>query len=436
MIFDAVYRTDGLPLRMQGNPLIEALPTMLEEREQIGAMANKPDLNLAESRQQTTSMRMLDVDVLDELYVPPGMSSRFATCVDQLVRRSYLPRSPLCPKATKRLYDVKSLLKDQQVHKTTLAGVIFLEGMSGMGKTRLTRIVLGRLPQVIRHSPSGCYGMNLCQVVWLSVDAPVGGSMHGLMIRMLMALDTALGIQGTAAANAAPGERVSVDTLIGKFAQVAATHKLGILHLDDFQRVTESQVGRERVLHFIMQLANVIGCPIIFSGTPATLKVLEKMENKAQGFETARRICSAGHFSLQRPIAATDAEFMNMVSILLKFQWLDDLLGKNADVFNTLYGLSCGITSVVIHLHKQAQMWALQSGRKVLALSDYQLAYDHDLKALHVPLNNLRKLGVAAEQDFERHVQELDQENGLAGILRSSKTPGATPLDPHAPGSA
>lgn len=409
----AAYRSEGIPQRMRGNPLIEALPPMLSEREQFATMANRPAIDLGASRQLPLHQRRWDVNVLDELYVPPMVASQLVDAVDQLIRQSYLARSPLCPVATSHLYDVKSMLAQQQIHKSTLAGAIFLEGLSGMGKTRLVRTVLGRMPQAIRHHTEGAYGLNLTQVVWLSVDAPVGGSMQGLLLRMLMELDKALGLTGGPGAyTPKDGARMpTVDALIGRFAQAAATHKLGILHVDDFQRVTESQAGREKVLHFIMQLANVIGCPLIFSGTPQTLKVLEKMAAKAgnpeQGFEAARRISSTGHYVLVRPQSAEDGDFMMLSKALLSFQWLDQPIAKNDQTYQALYKLSCGINSVLVLLHKQAQIIALKNGRERLELKDYYIAYRTELRGIAPALRRLRKEGARWEQSYEVFLESL-----------------------------
>jgi hypothetical protein len=425
MMVNAAYRSEDIPQRMRGNPLIEALPPMLSEREQIAAMANRPAIDLEASRQLPLRQRLWDVDALDELYVPPKVSRQLVDAVDQLIRQSYLARSPQCPVATSRLYDVKSMLAQQQIHKSTLAGAIFLEGLSGMGKTRLVRTVLGRMPQAIRHQTDGAYGLNLTQVVWLSVDAPVGGSMQGLLLRMLMALDEALGCTGNPGAYTPKdtGRMPTVDALIGRFAQAAATHKLGILHVDDFQRVTESQAGREKVLHFIMQLANVIGCPLIFSGTPQTLKVLEKMTAKAgnpeKGFEAARRISSAGHYVLERPKSAEDGDFKNLARALLSFQWLDQAIAKSDQTYEALYKMSCGINSVLVLLHKQAQMIALKNGRNSLELKDYYIAYRTELRGIAPALRRLRHHGATWEQSYELFLESLSRKEE-AGVSRAA----------------
>lgn len=51
MMVTAAYRSEGIPQRMRGNPLIEALPPMLSEREQFATMANRPAIDLGASRQ-------------------------------------------------------------------------------------------------------------------------------------------------------------------------------------------------------------------------------------------------------------------------------------------------------------------------------------------------------------------------------------------------
>lgn len=395
MIVEAHYQKDCLPQRYVGNPLIEALPQIRPPGEATMELANLPQIDLGKSRALADYLRVYDIDTIDELYMPPPVAFELTPIVDQMIREGYVGRNPFHVPTQARLYQTAELLKLQKAHTDPLQGMLSLEGHSGMGKTRLVRTILRSFPQSIRHKLHEGKTFNQTQIVWLSVDAPIGGSIKGLLLRLLSELDAAVGQAGSPTSYETVHANSSIDKLIGVFAQAAATHFLGILHIDDLQRVTESNTGRKLVVQTMIQLANVLKCPVIFSGTPETMELL------GETFEVARRTTKNGSFTLSRPLSSEDPFFARLFKEAMRYQWLDQPINPTPELRNQLYQMSAGITSVFLFLHKQAQKYALSKGDKELKFAHYTQVYRARLKPLRKALNELRKGGPNGAQQFE-----------------------------------
>jgi hypothetical protein len=391
MLQNARYESEGLPKRMLGHPLIEALAPMGTPEDAVKALMSRPEFDHEYIRSLSASVRLLDMTGFDELYYPPEIAGAFAQSVDTLLRAGYVRRNLLLPEVIAELYNVREVMRAQGVHGRTLAGMILLVGNSGMGKTRLVRAVLGRIPQGIVHTNYGGAAINATQVTWISVDAPIRGSQKGLMLRMLAALDEAAGLKGTCAAYAPAHEGDSIDKLIAVFGTAAANHHLGVLHVDDLQRISSLRSQKLTAFQFIVQLANAVKCPVIFSGTPD----IEK--DYALEFEAIRRMCSDGYFQLKR-----SPEFgKRLLRAAFKFQWMDVPVQPTEGQLAALRTYTQDITSVTLLMHKEAQRLALANGHKQLTPDHYRTVYHTTLRPMHTALRALRKGGPAAEAKYE-----------------------------------
>ena len=405
----AKYERNGLPLSMHGNPLLEALRFTKDAKEYLVALSGKPDIDLDASRSQDPLARIYDLRALKQLFVPYPNGAMFARAIDVAVRDAYADRNPFNPAAVADLYSTAEILRAQSADQDPQYGGIFLEGMSGMGKTRLIRRILSMYPQAIVHANYSGRAYHQTQVVWLSVTAPVAGSLKGLMLSLMRHRDRAAGVEGTAAAlypQYAGKKLASVEVMLDAFCAAAASDQLGILHIDDFQRVAESRANRVMILQFIINLSNAVKCPILFSGTPATLELL-KNEKDQNALETARRLCSSGHFKLRRPASHEDPFFGVLAAALFKYQWVDKPLALDDTLLRTLYELTAGLPSVLTFLHRAAQRRVLESGKGALTVEDYGATWTEELGMLHRPLQALIKMNPGAEAQFEAVMRKV-----------------------------
>ena len=412
----AQYCREGLPQLHMGNPLIEALPSIMDGITLKSTLETRPELDMRSSKNAPPHVRKYDVDALNELYVPPPCAVSFAQKIDFLLRNGYVGRSLLNPKEVQRVYNIQELVKFQGGIGRTLAGIITLKGTSGMGKSRLTRMILSMLPQVIQHGSYEGLPFIHTQVVWLSVEAPIGGAMKSFLISLFVAFDEALGYTGTGKSHADKIRRTdSYPELIRRFVQLAATHSLGILHIDDIQRIAETGTDKEHIMQIMIRLANVAKFGIVFTGTQSINEVVKPavghgIKDKKSGplgentlqkeFEVTRRMISEGFIELKRPTSSDDPFFQSLVERLLEYQWLDEPLVSSETLIPFLYDLTAGIPAILILIYKAAQCRALAHGNPKLTPNDLLDAYRRECVPLSRLINQLRN-GRMTGADFD-----------------------------------
>jgi hypothetical protein len=396
--------------------LLEALPPPLSGEQLMTVLEVHPDFDLRTSKSAQPHVRKYDVELLEGLYFPPSIAVQYAGNVDMLLRKGYRHRNPLSQENVQYMYNLQNLMKSQGAARGTLSGMATLKGLSGMGKSRLTRTVLSMFPQTILHENYNGVPYHFTQLVWLSVEAPIAGSMKGFMLSLFTALDEALGLTGTSQSYAADiSSKESYSNLMTRFVQIAATHSLGLLHVDDIQRIAESSSDKEHVMQLMIRLANVAGFGILFTGTEDISKIIRSMGGRksknqdtfAQQFEVTRRMMNEGFSEIERPRSADDAFFVQLTKKLLAYQWLDEPMLCSGEVLQTLYDMTAGIPAILVYLHKAAQIYALTYQERALTLQHYKDVYTTSLAPLE-PLVRRLRMGLIDNESFGNEFERLN----------------------------
>src|SRR5262249_49895839 len=132
--------------------------------------------------------------------------------------------------------------------------------------------VLSLYPQVIHHSRYHGHNFTQSQITWLKLDCPFDGNTKGLCIEFFKAIDSLL---GTNYHYHYAGRRRLQDELLSDISLVAANHCMGVLVIDEIQRLSQARSGgAERMLNFFVQLVNTIGVPVVLIGTYKALSLL------------------------------------------------------------------------------------------------------------------------------------------------------------------
>ncbi len=389
MIEDAHYVSDGLPKRYVGNPLIEALPAIRSPEEVARMLTCRPDIDIAACRMQPEHVRVHELDEIGSLYVPHPKIISLESDMGVMLRHTLMLKHPFLAETSRYLHnvraDIREKMKVQGVLEDPLAGTFLFTGIPGTGKTRGIRAVLGTYPQTIQHIEYLGRPFRQKQVVWLSVDAPVSGSIRGLLLRLFHALDRALGLTGDQRYFLQfCRSRMPYDIQIEHFAQAAATHFVGIIHIDDLQRIWEANCKQSSLIHaFIIQLANVVRIPLILSGTGKLTKLL------AASLEVSRRSSSAGedHFGLLEN--SDDKHFKLVMKALFKYQLVRTPLAWSTDVLTCMFDKSQGILGIAIKLYFNGQKIALRDPSGNFEIRHLEMAYQK-MKVLHPILDVLR----------------------------------------------
>ncbi|GGC75241.1 ATP-binding protein [Undibacterium terreum] len=396
MIVDATYLEQNLPRRYIGNPLLEALPPIANPDHVVDRLFNLPNIDMDESRRLPNYIRLHDIDILDQLYLPRQEFIDLEQQTGLILRNGLLPRNPFDAKTQRYLDTIKEQMRKQKAFNNGLPGTILFTGPSGTGKTTGIRNVLSMLPQAIQHIHYGEKPFKQRQVVWLSLDAPVGGSIKGLLLRLFRSLDECLGLTGDASYfSEYQGTRMSIDAQIENFAAAATTYFTGLIHIDDLQRVTDADEKlRKQIYNFILQIANVAKIPLILSGTSKSAEIFGK------SFEVGRRTTTSLPIILERAPTPDDDFFSALARTLFDYQWTPEGLELTPKVQEYLWHLCQGISSLAITIYKGAQKYAVANSVRKFKIDHLEYAYKQ-LRVLHPAIEELRKGGHDAVSKYE-----------------------------------
>jgi len=414
----AVYNTEGLIPHYRGNPLIEALPPLLSPKETESLLLSLPKSQMSDIRQLPLHHRLHAMSDLDTIYIPRPDLCDMESDISLLIRSGYLKRNPTLATTIKDIYTTRERIRLQGGYFSSLPDCIIVTALSGTGKTRAIRSILSMYPQVIQHSKYQCKRFTDSQIVWLSLDAPISGSPRGLMLRFFAAVDRALGLEGPMSLVSQYGRiRMSIDQQIEVFAQIAATYHIGVIHIDDLQRLWEGGKSQGRqVLDMLIQLTNVVKVPLIISGTHQLVRVL------AGSLEAARRCSSGGHIDFSLPTEHTDPHFRLLIKALSAYQYLNEAVVFDTQWEEKFFNLSLGLPAVIICIFTQAQKMALRAGASKLELAYLDRAFERHCALLKPALEVLRSndpTSFSMYEDLLPAKAQLDLEN--AQLYKSAR---------------
>lgn len=362
-----IYQSEGVPGIHVGNPLITALPPEPSFRGYVKAMSRKPPDLMEAIMSEPQLQRRHSVAYLDDMYLPTSLTVDYAREVDFAIRRGYVKRNPLSAEGQLLRYTIqKQINGGLKLPSQKLMGCMFLMGPSGSGKSQTNFQVFSRFPKVIEHTNFNGAQLNEKQIVWLSVEG--SSSLKTILLSIIEDIDRALGEIGTPMEHGtAVNDRTTIGQLLRTLGQLFSTYSVGIIHIDDAQRLCESKQSVQEILGSIVSLANVARIPIVFSGTEDALPLF------GGSFEVARRVCSLGGFEMNRPADSQDPVFQAAVAFLLSFQLVENRFEPTQQDIEVLYDLSKGVMSVLKGLHVEAQKICLweANGPATLMINHY-----------------------------------------------------------------
>ena len=414
----ACYQSEAIHPSHRGNPLIEALRPSLRNKDAASLLVRRPAISVVDERLLPPHIRVHGVAAISDMYVPDIRTLELYALVDVEMKRSLRQHNPFSAEGQRYLDSVQDKIRtavtedERRITRAVKEGKdplealgkrlpdirsILVVGASGMGKSSAINRVLAMNDQVIEHSNYLGQPYHQKQLVWLSVFAPLNASISGLCNSIFSAVDEALGLPAdNGYARQYDKKHRTNEVLISRVAQVLATHHLGILHIDDLHRIAEGTGAHKAALiSFIMQLSDVVGIPMILSGTAKLVTML------GSSFEVSRRTCSAGMIEYELPPEYVESGgFANLTKALFAFALLPINEAEVNDLKLYLFDRSQGITAVAVNLFMQAQMWGLRDDAKMMTQKMIDRAYAR-LKPLHPALNALRRKDPNALQQYD-----------------------------------
>ncbi|HDR3486597.1 TPA: ATP-binding protein [Bacillus pacificus] len=323
--------------------------------------------------------------VYRDFFQPLSIHLEVEQRVSRIIRDGYLGRSPLTPnytyKVRKDAYHLITNGRDagSKVLNASSSGFAIV-GISGIGKSSTLEKVLNMNPQVVIHTSYQEQPLHLYQVVWLKMDCPHDGSIKGLCLNSLSAMDEILGGNYYKKHG---GGRKTVDELLPIISQIAAVHCLGVLVIDEIQNLNEAKSGGSaKMLNFFVQLVNTIGVPVILIGTYKASSILDGE------FRNARRVSGQGDLIWSR--MQNDDEWDYFLKGLWLYQWTSTFVECDEDFKEAMYYESQGISDIAVKLFMLAQWRCIDTNKSHITPSIIKSVARDRLQLLQPALKALR----------------------------------------------
>ena len=369
----------------QGNLLVEHLGPIPSPSMCAKVLTHLPEMpkNIADIPYEARLHWLLKIK---DFHLPTSEEFKLLDTIDMMIRKSYSYRAPSEPKTWSLITGTVTSFREP-CPPTIAAAVV---GHSGVGKTQAIQRALSYYPQLVIHPKFPRIIGHHHQVVWLSVNVPASGKLEHLAANLMTAWDEAV-------KNAMPehSDRFTESLLVSKldgmrmfdeWRQVALSHSLGVLHLDEVQNffhiptlekrrqknkshTLELSILEDKCLKAILTMTNTCPMAILFSGTPDGINALTKR------FSTMQRVSSFGYHHLRRFQNAKDTAFRDIfLPQLLRYQLVQKKLSQSDELAELLIELSGGIKRLLIALWVSAHRVAFARGRDDLALVDFRVA--------------------------------------------------------------
>jgi hypothetical protein len=357
----------------RGNPFIEALPPIKTDVEAAEALGRYPSHDPAE-RQMPTHLRLHRIQNASQSFVPLPVHLDVHQRFSRMICAGYQHRNPVAVGHWKRINkSCESLAKSTSIARNSAQSVplgFTIFGFPGVGKSTSVEAVLSLYPQVVYHSNYGRRDFHVAQIVWLKLECPFDGSAKGLCLSFFQAIDQLLGT--TYERNYGSGRRTT-DELLLNMARVAAIHGLGVLVIDEINRLSGCKGdGAIRLLSFFVQLTNSIGVPVVLVGTYKAKRVLtgefhQIRRGTGQGdlvwdrMEEGEWIEATRRNKLQSRNPGAWQFFIESIWI---YQYTRVACPLTKDLAHVLYEETQGITDFAVKVYMLAQIRAITTARK------------------------------------------------------------------------
>lgn len=382
----AKYTPARLP-RHKDNPLIEALPPVLEEEDILAKLSKKPQFEVAQ-REWPTAERIEALETLMNFRVPLHRHVEMSSTLTSMIRNGYVGRAPRTAEHARRYQAIyesgfPGTHEDHSLLETAGQSSTLLIGLSGMGKTSFIKHWCSQMPQVIFHPT-----LNVYQVTYLHVEMPSdGSSIKGLAHGILSQLDKLIpsaNYYETFAVRGKPG----ADALMRSVARLLHMHHVGVLIADEVQNLANSHKSQQTVMTELVSACNELGLPIVFVGTNKAKRVF------SLDFRQARRASGRG-MSYWGPLERSDeidslSEWDEFIEELFQYQWVRNPVVLDAELREMMFHYSQGVVDIALKLFVSVQALAMLDKSERITVEHLGQVYSTEMVLLHPMLRALR----------------------------------------------
>lgn len=371
----ADYLEQDVPF-YRGNPFIEALPPLLTEDQLDDTLGYYPDYH-ASYRTLSTEARLQMIQNSTQFFQVLPVHFDLQQRISRMIRSGYRNRNPMerghwqqMDQRIQSLPASTSLLRNSARPQPSGFSII---GLPGVGKSSSIEGLLSLYPQVIFHSKYDSREFTCSQIAWLKLETPFDGSVKGICLQFFAAIDNILNTHYGRNAR-----KSNTDELLLQMARIAAIHGLGMLVIDEIQRLSGVQSGSAgKMLNFFVQLSNTIGVPVVLVGTPRARAVLSGQ------FHQIRRGMGQGDLTWDRmpegtwidkdDETATPGVWQLFVEALWVYQYTRSSTPLTHKLAEGLYEQAQGIVDVA------AKLYMLTQSRMIATAMDFNEPLTTDL---------------------------------------------------------
>ncbi|MBB3005010.1 hypothetical protein FHX57_007397 [Paraburkholderia tropica] len=397
----------------QGNPLIEALPSIRAEADAAAALAMFPEEPGSEVG-LSKEIRLHCIDRVLQLVQPLQIHLELESALSSLIRSGYVGRNPLAHSTWRHMYALALGQTSESGFRST-ASTLSVVGLSGIGKSTALESILRLYPQAIRHQQYRGRELVQVQIPWLKIECPFDGSLTGLCHAFFRAIDRAIGDERYAKRYRSLR---GIVPLVHQIEQIASTHFVGVLIIDELQHLRVAKTGgKENMLNFFVNLINSIGIPVVFVGTNSMIDLFSDV------MRNARRATGLGLSDFRQP-ASDDPAWALLVDAAWQYQWIRHAEPLTAELRNVLYDLTQGVTDILIKLLVLAQRHAIHTGEERLTVRLLRTIADTRMQLLKPALDALRSGDTKRMARFEDLLPPDSQIAAMMGVIdRDARAP-------------
>ncbi|SAL80548.1 ATP-binding protein [Caballeronia telluris] len=369
------YKGNDLLPEYRENPLISALGPIWDKATILKAL-DVPIAFSAHERENSEEYRLHAVGRLSRFVMALPAHLDVVSTVQVIVRQHYVDRDVRIDSGgiedryrANQAGELIPIYRHQRSH-AYCAGIF---GLSGGGKSTALESALRLMPKVIHHEK---FGIN--QVVWVKVDCPKGASLKDTLKVLILQFDDLLGTDYEAEV----GSRATLADYANKLHRISKRHHTGLIVIDEMQHALHAVSKNDPLFDFFVNLTNVVGIPVIVSGTPKAAQLFRKT------LRSARRISSQGVMSWDGVRNVDDwKRFCNQ---LQKYQWLAKAAPLSDSLRKYMLELSQGLPGVAIPLFQMSQYQAICSGEEKLSAEVMREVYEEKMASLSPMMSAIR----------------------------------------------
>lgn len=406
---EANYRPTGVR-RYDGNPFIEAMPTLETSKNAIlDRLEHYPTRPTKADRKKTELVRAAEVGCINEIVYPFAEYKRAGVDLTMNIRESYVARNPLTGEDAQRRHAIATAADpnaDVQLPKnwTSSAKGQTLLGISGSGKTTFATAFSLPYQVVIEHRTYNGQKLTCRQIPWVSVRMSHDATLKSLCLQFFEVVDGILG--NTNYQRHARSVR-SISRMVLHIAQVATAASIGVIFIDEVQNLKAANgTNATFVLNLFSEIIERAGVSLVIAGTPALASVID------ENVRNLRKLNSGGESNFVQ-MREGDPEFDAFCDVYWDYQFVKNPVRLDKEIRRAWHRAGAGNPAFTAMAFMLAQRNEI-GGREVIDVAAFDRVSRVNMAILEPAIAALR----SGKASLLRNFDDLLFKDGCTSLRR------------------